>query len=366
MSKLITRLLCLLPVVILVVTLNYTQDPARLFNTVIEHQISDAMRDGSNFELYPSNYNERMVQRLFIQSNESDVDIVTIGSSRAMQVDSALFQNQTFQNHSVSGATIEDIVAIFYMYLEQDNLPDHIILGLDPWMLNANNGQTRWTTLDTEYRGFLNIINLGGDTFSTQNQLLTAIDTRYFELFSPTYFQASLRHLLNNLVNPEEFAPVARRTTATISNNTIRLTDGAISYPAIIRDRTSEQVAEIAAQYTQDTPVYSLGNFVEIDPELSHIMESFINYLLLNNIEITILLSPYHPVTYDRLINQTEYRIIEDVENYYRQFAITHNIRLIGSFDPMIAGCDENEFYDAMHPKYSCIQHIFSQFIQQN
>ena len=42
--------------------------------------------------------------------------------------------------------------------------------------------------------------------------------------------------------------------------------------------------------------------------------------------------------------------IFLEIEKWFRQFSKEHNIEIIGSYDPVQIGCDENEFYDGMHP----------------
>jgi hypothetical protein len=59
--------------------------------------------------------------------------------------------NTTFFNHGVSGATIEDDIAILELYLENGPAPRTIIIDVDPWILNANNRQMSWMTLKGEY-----------------------------------------------------------------------------------------------------------------------------------------------------------------------------------------------------------------------
>ena len=57
---------------------------------------------------------------------------------------------------------------------------------------------------------------------------------------------------------------------------------------------------------------------------------------------------------------KTKKHIFLEIEKRFRQFSKEHNIEIIGSYDPVQIGCDENEFYDGMHPKSSCMTAVFN------
>src|SRR5690606_22220124 len=90
------------------------------------------------------NYDERTLQRNIINNHHICPQVLVLGSSRTMLINSREFIGKTFFNNSVSGASIEDIVAIYQMYDNRKCYPGKIILALDPWILNVNNGQNRW------------------------------------------------------------------------------------------------------------------------------------------------------------------------------------------------------------------------------
>ena len=59
------------------------------------------------------------------------------------------------------------------------------------------------------------------------------------------------------------------------------------------------------------------------------------------------------------MVNQKP--IFLEIEEWYKEFANSNDIRIIGSYDGHSTGCEEDEFYDGMHPKGSCIQRLFVQ-----
>ena len=98
-------------------------------------------------------YSIKMDERQFVKNRilyeTLDPKILIVGSSRVMQLSNENFDQQVL-NLGVSGASIEDQIAITVMALEKFN-PDKILLGADPWLFNKDNGQLRWKSISKEY-----------------------------------------------------------------------------------------------------------------------------------------------------------------------------------------------------------------------
>ena len=151
MKKFILKLImALAPILLFVISVNYFGDAAKLFSKDYEKKIADQIIEGKNVTNI-NNYNERLLNKYLINNSLFCPDILVIGSSRVMLLNSSDFKEQTFFNNGVSGASIQDLLAIYEMYEQKKCLPKKIIIGLDPWTLNINNGQSRWMTLNQEY-----------------------------------------------------------------------------------------------------------------------------------------------------------------------------------------------------------------------
>ena len=68
------------------------------------------------------------------------------------------------------------------------------------------------------------------------------------------------------------------------------------------------------------------------------------------------MLSPYHQLSYDLTIKAKPYYL--ELENKFRQLSEETNIQIVGSYNPLLAKCSHDEFYDFMHPKDSCMKKI--------
>ena len=101
---------------------------------------------------------------------------------------------------------------------------------------------------------------------------------------------------------------------------------------------------------------YSMNEF-EYDTEAITNLEVLVSYLKSNNVMVSLVLSPYHPELYK--LAETKKPIFLEIEDWYRNFAEKNEIRIIGSYDGALVGCNENEFTNGMHPKNSCMNKLF-------
>jgi hypothetical protein len=239
-------LLVTLPILVLLVSVNYFGDAARLFDADYEKKMAEIIMDGS-FVTNINNYDERVFQlELITQMNEAP-EVLVLGSSRTMLIRSAHFPNNSFFNNSVSGASIEDIIALFQIYKERKLLPKKIIVGVDPWLFNENNGQTRWMSLET----FYNKYNKKSPTQSSGNAL-----NKYGELFSLSYFQSSSKALYQKINGTYDPVPTLNEENTT---NT-KLSDGSLVYREDYRNATQNEIDAKIDEYTSGR-IYSVENF---------------------------------------------------------------------------------------------------------
>jgi hypothetical protein len=362
MKRLLLKLALFLPVFFIIVSINYLVDPANLFQAgrqidSYEKGLAELLLARKNVANV-SNYDERLLQKYYIHGMTRPKDVVVLGSSRSMSIHSSQFPGQTFFNNGVSGATIEDYIAVTEMDLQQGLKPSTVIMGLDPWVLNRNHGQIRWKSLESEYRAGLKRLQIGlGDNAAASGLSLE----KYLELISPAYFQASLRKLAELVKNPEtvhSYYP----TQDVEADGAIRLSDGSLNYDVKTRVSTVEEVHQQALAYMNTYPVYSLGTFWELDADLKTQLESLVDTLRNERIRVVFFLPPYHPEVYVRLMASENYRIIGEAQRYLTDLADKKGVTLVGSYNPLDVGCGPGDFYDGMHPRESCIDKIFKTY----
>ena len=341
---LLISLVMLLPVLLLLAVTNIIIDPANLYHPDYERNVVKYLLKGKNVSNV-SNYDERLLQKLFINGINFTPDVTAIGSSRVMLLNKSEFPGEKFTNSGVSGATVEDLMAVFRLYEKANRLPKKIILGLDPWFLNPNNGQSRWKTLARTYSEARN--NIYGT--SNVNMDLDLNYSKLTEFLSLEYFQTSIEYLKTK--KKRKIIP----TDSSFNDAFTRNVDGSITYGKKMRIKTPEQVTADAEDYIAGPSIYSLNKFDHISQEHLDAIDKFIAYMRGKNIEVVIFLAPYHPVVYDFFRkNEFKYKV-QECEKLFRSTAQKYNLKVIGSFDPDALGLDNSYFYDGMHFKESAL-----------
>jgi hypothetical protein len=323
------------------VSVNYWGDSAKIFQTGYENKIADIIFNNKNATNI-SNFDERILQRELINNLEIRPDIMVLGSSRTMLINSTYFKGSKFINNSVSGASFEDLISIFQIYKTKKILPKKIILGIDPWIFNRNNGQESWKSLRNEYYSFTNKKTIKKESI---------INNKFKQLFSLSYFQSSFRNLPNVIIGTND--PIATDKINNESNT--KLVDGSLSYNKIYRESLNTNV-EILVRSNVSKDIYSIENFNIISPKIFDEFEDLCKNILDNNIELSFFISPYHPIFYEKI--KQDYPMVLLTEKIILKFAKENNIKCFGSFNPMTEELESQDFYDGMHDRESTIKKI--------
>ena len=195
----------------MLVSVNFFVDPANLFHhrTIQEGQSYEEHVAHQIISGYHVTNVETMDERLFqkhvisLLPSRTPPDVVILGSSRCQMIGDNIFPGKTVMNNGVTGATIEDLLAIVNMYDSLELPMNEIFIELSPWYLNDNNGQTRWKSISPDYTAFVNKLQLNEHQKLEQPGNVSWIDPKVLELFSFEYFQQSVKHLLNRSTSKE-------------------------------------------------------------------------------------------------------------------------------------------------------------------
>jgi len=262
-----------------------------------------------------------------------------------------MFENKRILNNGVSGAVIEDYLSIFYLYEKRNITPKVVIIGLDPWILNDQNDETRWKSIANDY--YIMLKKIGLKDLIDQSTLKTGLMSKmekYFEIVSFTYFQESLL----SIISKSSYYPTENK----INDKFTKLVDGSIFYDKKFRDRTSKEVELAAKALINSKQVYALGDFQNMSLRNRQILEAFIKYLKQKDINVYFFLSPYHPIVYDFFAEDNQFKIVLETEKYFVQLAKQNQIKIFGSFNPHIYKFTNSDFYDGMHCTKDAISSI--------
>lgn len=352
MKRFCLKLLLMSPIVLVIVMVNYKVDPANIYHEDYESKAANLLLSGQNI-VGMTNYDERTLQEQIIMGSEECPNTVIIGSSRVMTLSDDVVEGMgSYQNHGVSGAGIMDYMGILGMYLERGWMPKRVIIGVDPWILNENNGDTRYQSIiqysdklkkviETSETELLNKNWFDATVFGKKLQVIT-------EIMSLSYFQSSLDYMIRN---PEIIKSKTFEFYGTLEKDVegnIRYTDGSIEYDHTFRDRSVQEADSNARMYVSGE-IYQIENYKELSGESCLLLEKLIGYLQTEEIEVIFYLPPYHPFVYEYIKENKNYEMVLEAEKYFRRLAKEKGIDIYGSYNPELIDCTEENFFDGMH-----------------
>ncbi|WP_372998786.1 hypothetical protein [Sulfurimonas sp.] len=294
------------------------------------------------------NFDERLFKKKVIENIKDDIDWIAIGSSRTMQLRKRTFlkQNEKFHNYSVSGASLEDFIALVSIHIDnQGKLPKHIVLGIDPWIFNKYSGQNGYLSIVDDYNKLISNIN---------NKQNIDLKPQYInKLFSIEYLIENFKFFMDNVNNKLKGYYIVNSIEI---DARITELDGSIQYPYKYRRPSNIIVEEAAIKYTKGR-VYALDRFTKLNN--LELFKEFVLYLKDGGVDVVFFLPPYNPISYDLLLDNEKYLIINKVEKYLFDFAKKYNIKLFGSYNPHKYKLTSKDFFDGMHGKDIVYTRIF-------
>lgn len=342
MKKLFLKLSLFIPIILVIVGFNYFMDPANLFSKgKYEYGIAKLISENNNVANL-TNCDERILQKYISEMIKTKYDIMVLGSSRTMTIGNNLLEGKVF-NKSVSGCSLEDLMSVYWVTRKADSLPKTIIVNLDPWVLNKNNNQTRYKSLQVEYDEIIDFMSLEKENITITDY----IPEKLLHLFSFTYFRESLKAFAKKFTNNKEESYYPTKDSSL--EVSLKLVDGSWINKKQEKETSLERANQKAINYANESPIYSLGNFKKISKDNQERFEKLISLMSKDNIKIVFLLTPYHPYVYNKLVNSEDYKIIVDVQKYFQKFASENNIKFIGSYNPTDLNLAEKDFIDGMH-----------------
>ncbi len=285
----------------------------------------------SSYSIYASNMNERTFIKSRIEIETLRPNYIVLGSSRVMQINSKIIDGELL-NLSVSGASVEDDVAIWGMASKKFN-PNFVLIGADPWLFNAKSTQDRWRTLEVEYESALAAMGLRSLNLSTTKDIG---ESELNNSLSALYRHVNISKISATNDLPERMDKIRR--------------DGSRVYNLVQANKSQSEVEADAVSFAS----YAMRPY-EYSNEAEDTFRHLVNHIGKRH-KVIIVLSPYHPKLYSYIIKK-DLKFIE-IENSFRRLGADLGVRVIGSYDPAQDGCTSDEFYDGMHPKVSCIEKV--------
>lgn len=327
--------LFLLPVALLLAGVNVGVDPAGLYRTELETAMATRLLAGEAVGVN-RNFNDRLLQRLLASGHAAPPDLLVLGSSTSMELTPENFclPATQFFNASVSGAALEDLLAIYWLHT-RTGFPEKLVIETPPRLFAPAGEGSRWRTLIAEtnqMRAVLGLVPLPAATLD---------DPRLTNLFSPTLFQEALGLALSGRVGPPDLAVA--------SGKAVKYPDGAQLFPPTAWPDAAG-VARLTSAYLAENPVFPASV-----AERVALFEGFIGYAVQRS-EVAFYLPPYSPTVFDAY-DQQAYR---DYVAALERLAAVYGVVVLGGHDPAQVGLTGADYRDGVHPLKPALDRFFS------
>jgi hypothetical protein len=336
-------------VLLLVAAVNFRVDPAGIYNFSNAESVTPAtfakqLLDSDRGLFYPENFlNKREIKRELALQNDKPVDCALIGSSHVMQISSrrphaALRKTcKKLLNLGVSGASLEDYLALSWAVLQNPNRSRNVVFGIDPWSLNFNR-DTGWIQYRSDYEAMYAAINGGTVEKSREGEMPLLRN-----LINRDYFQRSVQALISQTHYTIRSAPAF--DFATGAEQPVLLPDGSVIYSRTFIDNAKSQPIEIqhykliSGNWYDERAVLLFGRLVE--------------YLRKHGMDVVFVLTPYHQRLWEH--DTITLKAMQIVERRVREAAHQWQVNVLGAYNPAAIGCAPDEFFDFMHPRDTCL-----------
>ena len=347
------KLLLLVPLVLLVLWVNYFVDQTGLFRgDKFNLELAQILLEGdpvSNFE----KMDEREVLKLYIKNMPEAYNTVVIGSSRGLQITAAIAgESGSFYNMGMSGEDFYDIASTISLLDKYDRMPQNMIIVLDPWILNDMPESYSSRSDSNLANSFLNQ-TLGFDV-PYQEEDKTVYNEALLDL---DYFQKNIAYYFEDHTGEERPSRVIGDVY--LQKTETKMPDGTLLYTEEYRNMDQEWVDREAL--TRVNAGYALGmyDFYELNQMRCEQFEAIVDYVLDKGVSVIFVLSPIHPIYYEHLASSECARGVLLAEEFYGDVARQRGIAVFGSYDPEKANCTNADFYDGLHVRRESISKFF-------
>ncbi|NIZ40776.1 hypothetical protein PVA45_04555 [Entomospira entomophila] len=343
--SILTVLLLIVPV------FNYYIDSSFIFNN--KHSASYAHAQESiellqqNLPLRLSRYHAADLAKtkiLHFLQIKPDPTFVILGTSQVANINEMIIGESNIFNAAIAGGEIGGIISMWEEYKKKiKNSDSQVILEIYLTHSGAESADLLTPTLTYIRNSLYPHMQTFFDTYPYLTNEMTdtmMLNKRISYLHSLSYFMDNL-----NVVNDKVI--VDHEKPFVMPNGSYNHTENNIDIQARLDN------AILIGK--------SLQKRLPMPDEASILSESILISLLKDmekhGVKPIFLLSPLNPITYDLATQDNEYYLI--VENWLREYALAHNIEVLGSYNPHEYNLSIDDFFDAYHPRLLAWKKIF-------
>ena len=344
---------------IAVATINYTVNPGKIYpplpifdsyNRLSPKQIiKQLVQSDHGIIVANDTWNGRDLKHA-LALRPTRAECAVIGNSRVMQISSVRKERPlsdncpSLINLSVSTASLEDFLALSETILRNEKPPKVIVFGIDLSHFNFNR-DSKWIR---HKQSFFNMKSKLEGEYPDDNSSSTL--ALVLNLINREYLLRSIKLLRSG--KTRIFQNAQKFNHKVKLDNPVLLPDGSLFYS----DGYVKQASEIIDIHTLDDAINIRGSrwVNEIAVKL---FIRLVNHLQQQKFKIIFVLVPYHPAVWD-IAEELGITEINVVESKVHEIARLIGVQVIGSYNPNHIECTADDFFEASHPKATCLTKI--------
>tara|TARA_B100000315_G_scaffold221277_1_gene224558 strand:- start:102 stop:1229 length:1128 start_codon:yes stop_codon:yes gene_type:complete len=339
---------------IMIAIINYTANPGNIYPPILTFDshnkpspkdiVEQLVQSDHGVIIQNDTWNERDIKHA-LALHPTNVQCAVIGSSHVMQVRStgqelSLPNNcPSLINLAVSGATLEDYLALSETILRNERPPRVIVFGIDPWSLNFNR-DLRWIRYKQDFfnmQAKLEGEYHGGNSSSSLDLLRNLINREYL--------QRSVQLMLSERQLSIKNAPEFDHQIGL--DDPVLLPDGSLVY-------SGEYIRNALASKISGINDFRIRGSQWVTEKAVELFTRLVNHLQQKKFKVIFVLVPYHPSVWDST-EQSAVTAMKAVESKVHKIARSTGVQVIGSYNPGNVECTADEFFDAAHGKNTCL-----------
>lgn len=360
MKRLIRFLLFSVPVLGLLIFVNYKADPGNLFGAAPEKMVELFMQ-GKSAYVKSGNVEEREVDKKIIEALEEAPECVAVGPSLVRWVNSDMVGSDSFYNLGMSAGNGYDIMAVFGQLERNDKMPGQILFCVDTMFFDKVyiENHKSWLPYEEDVQLALNMIGSSTELDDSSIEVLAEKIDKYMQIISPTYFQSSMEYVSQNGISVDDKIGEPKEGY----KGAYYLKDNARVSAYEMEHISQEDVEDLMRQYIVGETSSELASAITpnsyLDAEQVDNFKKLIEYLQEKDIEIKFFLHPFSPLVWDYMMESGHFPIVEELDTFIHDYAEEKGISIIGSYDPYKVGCGNDDFQDKRHMKAESLYKYF-------
>ena len=289
-------------------------------------------------------FNERMLRWHYARRMTAGPQTVVFGSSHSLGVTAAQVGAGRAFNFSISGGSLAEHLVTAGILQARGIKPHRWVIFVDAWLFDSGADSGVWR-------------QRAGDLFAMETRLAASAHPSLPHIFSAadaTPAGDDNPFTLNPLIQAFD-GSVGRYTVRAftpgggVTSAQLMATDGSLDVYADETEATPESSrARAIRQYRNANDRHRYGNYARLDENLWGYFAHWVTACQADGGEVWLVLSPYHPAIYPRLIAAPQNQL-RTIEARVREFAAQHGLPCTGSYDPAVLGLASEDFFDGDH-----------------